>query len=54
MQWENLTTPQFAAAVERAEGVCLLPLGVIEKHGLADPGVATEREGAAPAEASLA
>lgn len=33
MQWENLTTPQFAKAVERAEGVCLLPLGVIEKHG---------------------
>lgn len=33
MQWENLTTPQFAAAVERSAGVCLLPLGVIEKHG---------------------
>lgn len=33
MQWENLTTPQFVTAVERAEGVCLLPLGVIEKHG---------------------
>ena len=33
MQWENLTTPQFTQAVERAEGVCLLPLGVIEKHG---------------------
>jgi creatinine amidohydrolase len=33
MQWENLTTPQFAAAVGRSGGVCLLPLGVIEKHG---------------------
>ena len=33
MQWENLTTPQFVEAVRRSEGVCLLPLGVIEKHG---------------------
>lgn len=33
MQWENLTTPKFAEAVQRSEGVCLLPLGVIEKHG---------------------
>jgi creatinine amidohydrolase len=33
MQWENLTTPQFAEAVQRSEGVCLVPLGVIEKHG---------------------
>ena len=33
MQWENLTTPQFEAAVRQSGGVCLLPLGVIEKHG---------------------
>jgi creatinine amidohydrolase len=33
MQWENLTTPQFEQAVETSEGVCLLPLGVLEKHG---------------------
>lgn len=32
MQWENLTTPQFVEAVERCQGVCLLPLGVLEKH----------------------
>ncbi|MFW5689247.1 MAG: creatininase family protein [Spirochaetota bacterium] len=33
MNWERLTSPEFAAAVETTERVCLLPLGVIEKHG---------------------
>jgi creatinine amidohydrolase len=33
MNWEELTAPQFEAAVERCGRVCLLPLGVIEKHG---------------------
>jgi len=33
MQWENLTAPDFARAVKEAQGVCLLPLAVIEKHG---------------------
>jgi creatinine amidohydrolase len=33
MKWEELTCPQFARAVEACGGVCLLPLGVIEKHG---------------------
>lgn len=33
MQWENLTAPQFVKAVETCEGVCLLPIGVFEKHG---------------------
>jgi creatinine amidohydrolase len=33
MQWEKLTTPQFERAVESCEGVCLLPIGVLEKHG---------------------
>lgn len=33
MKWEELTAPQFARAVARCDGVCLLPLGVIEKHG---------------------
>jgi len=33
MQWENLTAPEFAAAVEEAQGVCLLPMACIEKHG---------------------
>ena len=33
MRWEQLTTTDFRAAVEQAQGVCLLPLGVIEPHG---------------------
>jgi len=32
MQWENLTSGDFAAAV-RETGVCALTLGVVEKHG---------------------
>lgn len=31
--WEELTAPDFARAVEQADGVCILPLGVVEKHG---------------------
>jgi creatinine amidohydrolase len=30
---EDLTSPKFAKAVELAGGVCVIPLGVIEKHG---------------------
>jgi creatinine amidohydrolase len=33
MRWEELTGDQFAAAIEQTEGVCLLPLSVIERHG---------------------
>jgi creatinine amidohydrolase len=33
VEWEKLTTPAFIKAVEEAEGVCLLPLGVVETHG---------------------
>jgi creatinine amidohydrolase len=32
-QWEELTASDFALAVEQSESVCLIPLGVIEKHG---------------------
>lgn len=31
--WEELTAPEFAKAVEASGGVCVIPLGVIEKHG---------------------
>ncbi len=31
MQWENLTAPDFAAAV-RQTGVCILTFGVLERH----------------------
>jgi creatinine amidohydrolase len=30
---EELTSPKFAKAVEAAGGVCVIPLGIIEKHG---------------------
>jgi len=30
---EEMTSPQFAKAVELAGGVCIIPLGIIEKHG---------------------
>jgi creatinine amidohydrolase len=30
---EELTSPKFARAVEAAAGVCIIPLGIIEKHG---------------------
>jgi creatinine amidohydrolase len=31
MQWEQLTATEFAAAV-RETGVCVIPMGVVEKH----------------------
>ena len=33
MQWEELTSQDFAAAVQDTGGVCLISLGVIERHG---------------------
>ena len=32
-KWEELTAPDFALAVKQSEGVCVIPIGVIEKHG---------------------
>ena len=32
MKWEELTPLDFARAVEQAQGLCLLPIGVIEPH----------------------
>ena len=31
--WEELTASDFALAVKQSGGVCVVPLGVIEKHG---------------------
>jgi len=31
--WEELTAPDFVSAVKQSEGVCVIPMGVIEKHG---------------------
>ena len=33
MFWEQLTAPTFLRAVEACKGVCVLPIGVLEKHG---------------------
>jgi creatinine amidohydrolase len=32
MQWESLTGDQFAEAVTSTQGVCLVPLSVVERH----------------------
>ncbi len=32
MFWVELTSDAFPAAVQRAEGVCLVPLGCVERH----------------------
>ena len=32
MRWEELTSDQFPQAVQTAQGVCLLPPSVIERH----------------------
>jgi creatinine amidohydrolase len=31
--WNELTAPDFTRAVELSEGICILPAGVMEKHG---------------------
>lgn len=33
VQWEDLTAGDFIQAIQKAQGVCLLPFGIIEKHG---------------------
>jgi creatinine amidohydrolase len=33
VRWEELTGPDFIAAIKHAEGTCLLPFGIMEKHG---------------------
>ena len=32
-KWNELTAPDFVKAVELSEGICILPAGIIEKHG---------------------
>ena len=31
--WEELTGPDFIEAIHKAQGTCILPIGIIEKHG---------------------
>jgi creatinine amidohydrolase len=32
-RWEELTGEEFVQAIHRAQGTCLLPFGILEKHG---------------------
>src|ERR1700749_2736607 len=32
-KWEELTGPDFITAIHQPQGVCILPFGIIEKHG---------------------
>jgi creatinine amidohydrolase len=33
VHWEELTGPDFVKAIKAAQGTCLLPIGILEKHG---------------------
>jgi creatinine amidohydrolase len=33
MLWENIISNDFPAAVEQSKGVCVVPIGCLEKHG---------------------
>ena len=33
VKWEELTSPDFITAVEKSARTCVIPLGIIEKHG---------------------
>jgi hypothetical protein len=32
-KWEELTAPDFVKALEQAKGTCIIPFGILEKHG---------------------
>jgi creatinine amidohydrolase len=33
VKWDELTAGDFAAAIQKSQGTCLLPFGIVEKHG---------------------
>ena len=33
VKWEELTAEDFQSALKQSQGTCLLPFGIIEKHG---------------------
>lgn len=33
VRWEELSAPEFRDGIARAQGTCLLPFGIMEKHG---------------------
>ena len=32
-KWEELTSPDFVKALTESGGICIIPIGIIEKHG---------------------
>src|ERR1700740_1899048 len=34
VKWEELTAADFRQAIQQSKGTCLLPFGILEKHGL--------------------
>ena len=34
VKWEELTSADFVKAIQASQGTCLLPIGILEKHGL--------------------
>jgi len=33
VHWEELTASEFRAAIQQSQGTCVLPFGILEKHG---------------------
>ncbi len=33
VRWEELTAEDFRSAIQQSQGTCLLPFGILEKHG---------------------
>src|SRR5437870_13684975 len=33
VKWEELTAADFRSAIQQSQGTCLLPFGILEKHG---------------------
>ena|ERR1051325_3057843 len=33
VKWEELTAGDFVKAIQRSQGACVLPFGILEKHG---------------------
>jgi len=36
-KWDELTAGDFVKAIDKAKGTCVLPMGILEKHGPAGP-----------------
>jgi creatinine amidohydrolase len=34
VKWEELTSADFVKGIQQSQGTCLLPIGILEKHGL--------------------